>query len=742
MVLYYCDTCSTRLTQTQLDDGAFAQITPTTLRCMKCVNAAAPQAAAPVAASARSTVVIKRSKSDRSVSRMTPAQAPQHAPVRAEAPSKFPLIPVLGGVVLMLAVLVGFLLTRKPNTTAASANESPATAAIQVPKNSDPTPPVLQQNSKPADAADPKSTGAKELATTTPATPRTPPSDVNVVKPGTDTVAPEKTVPAVPDSAPVPGEWTWIEDSVPAGVEIKGSWSWVSSPVFSGKLAHTQGDYRNLGEMLQHYFEKGAGPNVEPRDVFFAYVFMDSKNPPLEIMLQFQIAGNWDHRAFWGEDRIPFGTPNTPSRERMGPLPKAGEWVRLEVPVARVGVSQGALSGLAFVQWGGTVFWDKAGIVKASGEAGPTNMLTALTGSATSAQGVNPLTGLAAPAAQTGLQKLFLKDFQGGGDFNNHAGGDVRPSKAIWGKPNEKQTLTGAFELPAGNYGAATLVVTSHRHGSQCLIIFQLNGKEIFNGRDPAPRPRAWDDVSFPVPFGVLKPGRNELRIINAEAAEEPWYMINAVELKGAKTMNPKEEAASKAPARSLEEEGILFSAMLASKLQTNLKEGRSANRVLYAGAGWNPKDYDFKMLDKWSGKSAGKEVVVPAAGPGVLLALLPSILETEKPEAVVIFGDAAPTRKLTQVERIDWEDVARLCYKMGVVPIFAVPAPGGKEEAETVRLAMLRAISDNGIPSIQLKTPEISQGRVRQLLSLLDKHVFCRMGIDIDTEKKKNEVE
>jgi hypothetical protein len=48
----------------------------------------------------------------------------------------------------------------------------------------------------------------------------------------------------------------------------------------------------------------------------------------------------------------------------MGPLPPAGEWVRLEVPVKELKLKAGAeITGWAFTQVGGTVYWDRAGIV-------------------------------------------------------------------------------------------------------------------------------------------------------------------------------------------------------------------------------------------------------------------------------------------------------------------------------------------------------------------------------------------
>ena len=57
---------------------------------------------------------------------------------------------------------------------------------------------------------------------------------------------------------------------------------------------------------------------------------------------------------------------NTPSRRHLGPLPEAGKWIRLEVPANKVGLYPGAkLNGMAFTQEGGTVHWDKAGLLNA-----------------------------------------------------------------------------------------------------------------------------------------------------------------------------------------------------------------------------------------------------------------------------------------------------------------------------------------------------------------------------------------
>src|SRR5207253_926526 len=49
----------------------------------------------------------------------------------------------------------------------------------------------------------------------------------------------------------------------------------------------------------------------------------------------------------------------------------AGEWVRLEVNVAQVGLSPGAvITGWAFTQHDGTAYWDRAGILSKTPQGG------------------------------------------------------------------------------------------------------------------------------------------------------------------------------------------------------------------------------------------------------------------------------------------------------------------------------------------------------------------------------------
>jgi len=178
--------------------------------------------------------------------------------------------------------------------------------------------------------------------------------------------------PYAPPTSPEPQEFVWIDDEVPAGANLQGDspWEFITKeqgPVFSG----TKATRRKAAATSQHFFI-GATKTLKigGGDKLFAYVYLDPADLPKTVMLQWN-DGAWEHRAFWGEDAIAFGTGDVPGHRKMGPLPKSGEWVRLEVDAAHVGLNAGAvLNGLAFSQSGGTVYWDKAGIVSKTPQDG------------------------------------------------------------------------------------------------------------------------------------------------------------------------------------------------------------------------------------------------------------------------------------------------------------------------------------------------------------------------------------
>jgi hypothetical protein len=178
---------------------------------------------------------------------------------------------------------------------------------------------------------------------------------------------PDGQLPAAPEFA----EYVWIDDDLPANAKAQGNtpWKFVNKEafaVFSGDKASTR-----TGEgVTQHFFtDANPGLKIGEGDKLFAYCYLDPNNPPQTVMLQFN-DGQWEHRAFWGEDKIPFAAGTGPNHLPMGSLPETGKWVRLEMEAAKVGLNPGAiLNGWAFTQFGGTVYWDKAGIVTRTPQA-------------------------------------------------------------------------------------------------------------------------------------------------------------------------------------------------------------------------------------------------------------------------------------------------------------------------------------------------------------------------------------
>ncbi|MFK7768476.1 MAG: PSD1 and planctomycete cytochrome C domain-containing protein [Mariniblastus sp.] len=161
-----------------------------------------------------------------------------------------------------------------------------------------------------------------------------------------------------------PVEFVWIEDDqIPLGAKKEQQWDFVTAdkgPVNSGansRVAESSG-------LIQHFFTGAASPlKAQNNDTLFAYVYLDPKNPPQQVMIQFN-DGNWSHRAYWGENKIEWGQDQSPSRFYAGELPEIGKWVRLEVKAKNVGFKKLSLiNGMAFTQFGGKAYWDSAGIV-------------------------------------------------------------------------------------------------------------------------------------------------------------------------------------------------------------------------------------------------------------------------------------------------------------------------------------------------------------------------------------------
>jgi uncharacterized repeat protein (TIGR01451 family) len=157
----------------------------------------------------------------------------------------------------------------------------------------------------------------------------------------------------------------WVDDLVPARGMVTSSggdsWKWVTSnpTPFSGTAAHQSSISPGFH---QHTFRLTIEPlSVSTGDTMIAYVYLDPTYVPTEVMLGWH-DGYYEHRAYWGANRIDLGTDGTETRRYMGPLPAVGQWVRLEVPASAVGLEGLTLNGMSFNLYDGRATWDAAGL--------------------------------------------------------------------------------------------------------------------------------------------------------------------------------------------------------------------------------------------------------------------------------------------------------------------------------------------------------------------------------------------
>ena len=193
----------------------------------------------------------------------------------------------------------------------------------------------------------------------TPSAPVTTPPPTNSVPTTTNSV------PGNTNSVTSTNDTSWVNDSLPAGAVGDDSggdtWNWVTSNP-TPQLGAQSHQSAIASGIHQHFFTGATTPlQIATGDKLYTYVYVDPANPPTEIMLQWNDGSSWEHRAYWGADSVAWGTDQSPSLYKMGTLPTAGQWVRLEVPASNVGLEGSSVSGMAFTLYGGRATWDNSG---------------------------------------------------------------------------------------------------------------------------------------------------------------------------------------------------------------------------------------------------------------------------------------------------------------------------------------------------------------------------------------------
>jgi hypothetical protein len=150
----------------------------------------------------------------------------------------------------------------------------------------------------------------------------------------------------------------------PDALEVETLVPWGPPPVGGGHRSTLRAGIH------QHFFEAATETMaVAAGESLFAWVYLDPDNPPRTLMLQWH-AGTWNHRAYWGENLVPWGDDGTVSRARAGDLPALGQWVQLTLPAALVGLggtAAAAADGMAFTLYDGQAAFGMTGAVASNG---------------------------------------------------------------------------------------------------------------------------------------------------------------------------------------------------------------------------------------------------------------------------------------------------------------------------------------------------------------------------------------
>ena len=211
-------------------------------------------------------------------------------------------------------------------------------------------------------------------------------------------------------------EVVWFDDALPANAltgppdSVTKTFAFDTTQSASGTQSHSDGIAPGAH---QHYFYH-ADPIV-PRsgDLLYTYVLIDPCNPPREVMLQFIVNdGATSTKVYWGEDVIGFGAST-----RIGPLPDAGKWVRLEVPASLVGLEGSSITGMAYSLYDGRAWFDRSGRITRVNVALKKPATQSSTLSGPGALGIDPVAGLAVdgntdPAYDNGSTSHTLNEFQ------------------------------------------------------------------------------------------------------------------------------------------------------------------------------------------------------------------------------------------------------------------------------------------------------------------------------------------
>lgn len=162
-----------------------------------------------------------------------------------------------------------------------------------------------------------------------------------------------------------------FDDAFPTGATdrntSRNAADWVTDPPFKAKSGQRVLRQANTFFHEDNIQFRAQSFNSLSRGLFEAWVYVDPKQPPSAIAML--LSGG--KKVWWGKEP----TANSPYAggglgTRIAELPVAGQWTKLKLTTAQLGLKDGqSISSITLQEYGGVIYWDA---VKISGESNPT----------------------------------------------------------------------------------------------------------------------------------------------------------------------------------------------------------------------------------------------------------------------------------------------------------------------------------------------------------------------------------
>jgi hypothetical protein len=157
-------------------------------------------------------------------------------------------------------------------------------------------------------------------------------------------------------------EEIFLEDDLPAGATTGGSvWEWFDNPVKSGKRSHSHALPQSRYELSWHCaydFKQPVTAHVRepPGGPYLSqWIYLDPSDTPKTVSLGLYDGHAWRASAIWGE--------KSRHGRYMGPLPGAGAWHELRLPLEWTPLADEPVAGVSFACDRGRAYWDRTAIV-------------------------------------------------------------------------------------------------------------------------------------------------------------------------------------------------------------------------------------------------------------------------------------------------------------------------------------------------------------------------------------------